>query len=222
MLIQLGETAVTYTTIEPIVGRLLSLLEEKLVVLIGGAPHAGKSTLSQKLAEALTRESVPVTAFSYDGWLMGVNRTPPGVTVPVMEEIDTIGLKKAVDELISNGVIRPPVYDIRTMCHVEDEGDPVFFEKGVLILDGSFILLIEGLRKMREIASLNIYVDRSWHEREKFLRLCYSGFCELSPDEYEPKLAHDKTKTAPAMRSAKFADLIYRPASRGLADCYHK
>lgn len=203
MLLQNTDVVVT---IGPIVTRILSLLEEKLVVLIGGAPHAGKSTLARDLAEALTRENIPVTTLSYDGWLI----TPPGVTLPITEELDTKGLVAGIRELVRYGVTRPPTYDIRTMSHLLDNGPPVFFPRGVLIVDGSFILLIEGLRA---ISSFNIYVDRPWHEREKFIRLCYSGFCGLSPDEYEPKLAHDKTKTAPAMRSAKFADLIYRRAT---------
>lgn len=191
-------------------------------VLVSGKLHAGKSTCSEELAEALGYVGVPSTRFPYDGYHLGVNRTPPGVTVPILVDIGAVEYLKGVHELISKGVLWPPVYDSQAMKHVADKGDvPVYFNGGVLILDGAFMFMIEGLL---EISSLNLYVERPEADRRACLERCYLRHRGLSEHVVAAKLKIDGKRNAPVIvdLARQHADLIYRPAPRGLLACNHK
>lgn len=198
-------------TIPQVVEIILTLSESKkvVVVLLAAPTHSGKTFTSMKLEEGLAYYGTQATTVRHDWWNMGINRTPKDVTVSISEDIDAIGFEKAIHELLFRGVIRPPVYDPRRMWHVKTKGDPLFFKEGVLILDGAFVFLRDGLR---EISSLNIYVDVPWDLRRNWLEQCHRDFKGLNPNEVKVKLEADQERTALVARaSAGYADVILRP-----------
>ena len=168
-------------------------------------------------------ENIPVTTLSNDLWLMGTNRTPPGTTFGVMENVDATAFKKTVLRLISGEVVRPPIYNLGNRWHVADEGEPLSFSEGVLILDGSVVLSMEELR---EIASMCIYIDIPDDIRNGWIRQCSLGFKGLSLDETRRGIETGQSGEAPiAKASAKYAGVIYQPDPSRLplvVECDHK
>lgn len=223
--------------IDSIAERIWNLIAVELgplVVLIGASAHSGKSRLSRKLKEALTLMGIPVTTLSNDLWLRGINRpsieTTATVTVieTVMANVDSVGFVETVLRLVGGEVVNPPIYDSKKRLHVANEGEDVSIKKGVLnegvlILDGSVVLAI---KELREISSLNIYVDVPDEFRLGWIRQCGEGFKDLNPDEIRRGIETGQMgETLIAKASAEHADVIYQPDRGRLPSvviCNHK
>ena len=209
------QSADVLTTVEPILARVLSLLEiDKVVVLIGGAQHSGKSWLARKLKEVLTLRGIPVKTLSNDMWLRGRNRPPIDETATgmaaVMADFDVVNFEEEVLRLIEGETITPPVYDIKTRLHIKDKGDPLSFREGVLIVDGGIIL---GMDMLREASSISIYVEVPDHIRLGRIFQCKLWFKKMKLEEVLRAIDSDmkvESKAAKAL-GEEFADIFYEP-----------
>ena len=107
--------------------------------------------------------------------------------------------------------------------HVADEGEPLSFKEGVLILDGSVVISMEELR---EIASMCIYISIPDGIRNGWILQCGLGFKGLSLEETRRGIETGQSGEAPiAKASAKYADVIYRTDPSRLpvvVECDHK
>lgn len=227
----MGRNVTLLKTVKPIARRVVKLLQEQelALILIGGAAHAGKSRLARRIKEELIPEGISVTTLSNDLWLRGINR-PPISTIAettvfdiVMDNVDTGRFVKTILRLHAGETVYPPVYDPKTRMHVSDSGDSLSFEKGVLILDGSVVLEMEELR---EISSLNVYVDIPDYIRLEWIHQCSMGFKGLSSDEtWRNILSGQGGEGLIAKASVKHAGVIYRPVTERLprtVKCDHK
>lgn len=208
------QSADVLTTVEPILARVLSLLEiDKVVVLIGGAQHSGKSWLARKLKEVLTLRGIPVKTLSNDMWLRGRNRPPIDETATgmaaVMADFDVVNFEEEVLRLIKGETITPPVYDIKSRLHVRDKGDPLSFRKGVLIVDGGIILGMDRLRK----DAFSIYVKVPDYIRLGRIFQCKLWFKKMSLEEVLRAIDSDMEVESRAAKALgeEFADVFYEP-----------
>lgn len=209
-------------TVPQIVEIIRSLPGDRKKVLIAAPSHSGKTFTSMGIEKDLTSYGVPVTLVRHDWWNLGVDQTP--VDAGIMEANNADRFENAIiHELLPNGVFRPPVYDSQRMLHMKDEGEPLFFEWGVLVLDGAFVFLIEGLRK---ISDLNVYIDIPWDIRRRWLEQCYRNYKGLSSGETRLKLELDEERNGPvAMASVRYADVILQPPRDSLpvdVNCKHR
>lgn len=217
-------------TVKPIAQRIIKLLDHgPVTVMIGAAAHSGKSRLTERIKEELILEDIPVTTLSNDLWLRGVNRLPHTTTAEttildmVMANVDADKFVGTILRLQAGKVVRPPVYNPKTRMHVSDKGEPLSFKEGVLVLDGAVVLAME---RLREVSSLNIYVEIPDEIRLEWIHQCSLGFKGLSTDEtWRNILNGQKGEELVAKASVEYANLIYQPASERLprvVRCDHK
>ncbi|TBW50556.1 nucleoside triphosphate hydrolase [Marinobacter halodurans] len=152
--------------IAQIVDRILAAAEqhERLIVALAGPPAAGKSTLSERLAELLNREVpgstvvVPMDGYHYDNAVLEPRGQVPIKGAP--ETFNPEGLLWDLQRIRNNlGDVAVPVFD-RPLDLARAGGRIVTPAHRIVIVEGNYLLLDrDPWRTLHDLFDLKLFLE---------------------------------------------------------------
>jgi len=144
---------------------------KRMLVAIAGAPAAGKSTLSEKLARLLPEGSavvVPMDGFHYDDIVLEARGLRPRKGAP--ETFDFAGFKVLLTRIRANEPdIAIPVFD-RTIEMSRAAAAIIGGDVKFILVEGNYLLLDEApWSELAPLFDFSIYVDVPREELERRL-----------------------------------------------------
>jgi len=185
---------------------LLSCIQSSLV-LIGGCSRSGKSIIASRLSKNFTANGIDNHIVKTDSWLISLENRKPGSTV--LERYDCEAIINSIKEILSGGVIYPPVYDVNSRRRITQHSeDPIFAKSGVIIVEGVIALV---LKELLDIAALKIFVTVSDKIRLARLMDFYNRTKGLSIDETRDIINSREIEEVPFIKNtAEYADVIFK------------
>ncbi len=173
------------------------------LILVGGCSRAGKSTLSQQLADEICDRGYPSTVLSIDSWIIGIDERPKKSSV--LERYDLQQMVRSVELLLQAQTVKIPTYDAKSRQRLVGQEKSLQMSSGYLILEGVLALSCDELRQS---AQLSIYVDIEDSLRKQRFESFYSQTKGLSAQEIEDLFCEREVEEVPLIKmTQQYADI---------------
>lgn len=183
------------------------------VMAIAGAPGAGKSTLVERLADALKGQPVailPMDGFHYDDAVLHAMGRRPWKGAP--DTFDVGGLRNALARLRdpAEGPVAVPVFD-RDLEISRGSARVIGPEARLILAEGNYLLLDQDpWRSLQRQFDVTVMIDVPEAELRRRLRGRWEGY-GLSEDEIDFKLEqNDLPNGRQVVQSSVIPDYILR------------
>lgn len=175
-----------------------------VIVAVGGAARAGKSTFVACLRRALKRKQISGTVISLDNWLVGAQHRDDSMTV--RERYQYKEIEKDIDALLMGETILMNHYDPRSRTIIETQEFSLHDEQ-CLIIDGVPALDIGGLRSQSD---LKIFLEVEEARRRERL-VSYYRWKDLQEAEIPELYKKRQENEFPIIDSSKqYADIVIK------------
>lgn len=156
---------------EELVARLKSMAEtgERRLVAIVGAPGAGKSTIADRLAEAIgpSAQVVAMDGFHLDN--SELDKMDLRARKGSPETFDVAGFAAMIRRLKQRDALRVPTFN-RDLDAVDPNGPWVEADVPLLLVEGNYLLLdADGWRDLHELWDMTVMLDVPLGELEQRL-----------------------------------------------------